>query len=223
MGEEKWRCINVGYAPLNNIKINKFNFKKIKNKFKLDPKRPLILFTFHPLASKEKNFLNELNETFLSLENLSKKNYQIIITYPNFDPGFKKIINKIKNIKKKYNDIRIYKHLGRNNYHQLLYFIGKSKNGVCLGNSSSGIKEAVIFKCPAINIGERQKSRLKSENVINVKADHRIILNKVKSNLKIKNKYISNPYSLTSSFKVLNNILLKLMRNVNLNFKKTTF
>ena len=30
-----------------------------------------------------------------------------------------------------------------------------------MGNSSSGIKEAVVFNCPTINIGDRQKSRLK--------------------------------------------------------------
>ena len=216
MGEEKWRCINTGYSQLNEIKNKNFSLEKIKSKFKLIPKKPLIIFTFHPLVLSDKDFLKELNETFLSLEKLTKLNYQIIITYPNFDPGFKKIISKIKDIKKKYKDIRVYKHLGRENYHQLLYYIGKTKNGVCMGNSSSGIKEAVIFSCPAINIGQRQKSRLKSDNVINVIANHRIIINKVKNNLKIKNNKIYNPYKLTNSFKNLNKILLRLLRKSNL-------
>ena len=40
-----------------------------------------------------------------------------------------------------------------------------------MGNSSSGIKEAVVFDCPTLNIGDRQKSRLKPNNVIDVDAD----------------------------------------------------
>ena len=36
----------------------------------------------------------------------------------------------------------------------------------CVGNSSSGIKETAIFKCPTVNIGSRQKSRLRGSNVI---------------------------------------------------------
>ena len=36
-----------------------------------------------------------------------------------------------------------------------------------IGNSSSGIIEAASFKKPVINIGDRQKGRLQSKNVIN--------------------------------------------------------
>ena len=71
---------------------------------------------------------------------MSKKDFQIIITYPNFDPGYKDIIRKIKKLKDKSSNIKIVKHLGRENYHNLLNYIGKSNFGICLGNSSSGIK-----------------------------------------------------------------------------------
>ena len=39
-----------------------------------------------------------------------------------------------------------------------------------MGNSSSGIKEAVAFNCPTLNIGDRQKSRLRTSNVVDVDA-----------------------------------------------------
>jgi len=35
-----------------------------------------------------------------------------------------------------------------------------------IGNSSSGIIEAASFKKPVVNIGDRQKGRLKGKNVI---------------------------------------------------------
>ena len=41
----------------------------------------------------------DVDEVFDALEHLSKDN-EVIITYPNFDPGFQYIINKIINIKK---------------------------------------------------------------------------------------------------------------------------
>lgn len=38
--------------------------------------------------------------------------------------------------------------------------------GVVVGNSSSGIVEAPYFKVPVVNIGSRQKGRLKAKNII---------------------------------------------------------
>ena len=126
---------------------------------------------------------------------------QIIITYPNFDPGYQYIIKKIENIKK-FNNLRIIKHLGRTNYHSLLYYIGKNKKGFCMGNSSSGIKETIYFNCPTLNIGNRQKSRLKPKNVVDVKADRKLIISKI--NTKLKNyKVKKNPYKLNKNFELI--------------------
>ena len=40
-----------------------------------------------------------------------------------------------------------------------------------IGNSSSGIIEGSTLKIPFLNIGDRQKGRLKSNNVFSVKGD----------------------------------------------------
>jgi UDP-hydrolysing UDP-N-acetyl-D-glucosamine 2-epimerase len=223
MGEEKWRCINVGYSALNNINLKNFNYAKIQSKYNLNSTNPVILFTLHPLILEKNQFLKELNESFKSLENLNKLGYQIILTYPNFDPGYQKIINKIKFLKNKFKNIKVYKHLGRENYHQILYYIGKSNNGACVGNSSSGIKEAVIFKSPAINIGERQKSRLKPNNVFNVMAVSKQITKKIQNNLSLKNKMIKNPYKLTNNFINLDKKILKIFNNKSFTKKKCTY
>ena len=77
----------------------------------------------------------------------------VVFTYPNADPGYKKIIhflNKFKN-KKKY---LILKNAGVNLYANLL------RNAAFLfGNSSSGIVEAASFNKPVINLGTRQKRK----------------------------------------------------------------
>ena len=129
------------------MKKQKFNKKDIDKKILINPKKPLILFTFHPVVQDGNDKRKDVDEVFKALEYLSVDN-QIIITYPNFDPGYQYIIKKIENIKKKFNNLRIIKHLGRTNYHSLLYYIGKNKKGFCMGNSSSGIKETNYFNCP---------------------------------------------------------------------------
>ena len=212
MGEEKWRCINVGYSPFYSMQKQKFNKKKIEQKFLLDPEKPLILFTFHPVVKDENDQRKDVDEVFRALETLLKNN-QIIITYPNFDPGYQYIINRITNIKKKNKNLKVVKHLGRINYHSLLYYIGKNKKGFCMGNSSSGIKETVFFNCPTLNVGNRQNSRLKPKNVVDVKADQKQIINKIMNKLNTY-KVHENPYKLSIKFeKIPNEIIQKFQRN----------
>ena len=104
----------------------KFNLKRIEKKFFLDPDKPLVLFTIHPIIRKDNKQKKDVDEIFKAIEYLSKDN-QIIITYPNFDPGYQYIISKINYIKKKIENIKVVKHLGKENYHSLLYYIGKKK------------------------------------------------------------------------------------------------
>lgn len=220
MGEEKWRCLNAGYSPFYSIQNLKINKKKIEKKFSIKSNEPLILFTFHPVIKDENDQKKDVDEVFKSIEYLSKKN-QIIITYPNFDPGYQYIINKILNIKKKINKIKVIKHLGGANYHSLLGYIGSSKQGFCMGNSSSGIKEAIFFNCPAINIGDRQKSRLKPKNVIDVVANKKKIISAIKNKLK-NYKVYENPYKLISRFEKIPNEIAKKMLRHDFKLKKCT-
>ena len=58
---------------------------------------------------------------------------------------------------------------------QALYFsLIKFCNAV-LGNSSSGLLEVPSFKIPTINVGDRQKGRLKASSVIDCKAAEKSI------------------------------------------------
>ena len=40
-----------------------------------------------------------------------------------------------------------------------------------IGNSSSGVLESAAFKLPVINVGDRQKGRVLTKNVLSLKAD----------------------------------------------------
>ena len=90
-----------------------------------------------------------------------------------------------------------------------------------IGNSSSGIIEASIYKIPVINIGNRQNGRPQSNNIVNCKTDYKSILNKIKYIKKNKNflkslKKTKNTYFLKNSSDKITNILMKIKKNSDL-------
>ena len=56
-------------------------------------------------------------------------------------------------------------------------------SNVVIGNSSSGILEAPTLKIPVVNIGNRQKNRLISSNVINCDTNKIAIYNAIKKSM----------------------------------------
>ena len=163
-----------------------------------------------------------------SLEKLLKeKKIQIIITFPNFDPYFDLILNALRFFKKKYSSVKFYKFLGSEKYHELLYYCGKTKNGACVGNSSSGIKEAEFFNCPSINIGSRQNNRSKGNNVLDVDVNKNQIQDKIKllslkknvKNFKSKNKI----YYKKNSSKILSSKIINHYKKDFFSIKKCTY
>ena len=106
----------------------------------------------------------QIKPSLVAIKRLLNDGVQII-TYPNNDAGGKKIIKEIILWKKKINFLIIFmykKSLGRSLYYGILNLASDKKiKVVCVGNSSSGIKETAIFGCPTVNIGTRQKSRLR--------------------------------------------------------------
>jgi len=175
LGEEKWRVKNFGYSAMDYVKLKNYAKKsEIENKLKIKITKPIILFTQHPIPMENENIKNNFEKILKAIKRLSKLNIQIIITYPNSDYGGKKIIekiNRLKNIK----NIIIIRSLGRYFYHGILALNNKNTKVICAGNSSSGIKETAIFKCPVVNIGPRQNGRFRSSNVFDVKYDDKQI------------------------------------------------
>lgn len=92
-----------------------------------------------------------------------------------------------------------------------------------MGNSSSGIKETIFFNCPTLNIGDRQKSRLKPENVVDVEAEKQAIINKINKINKLKKyKKYNNPYKLKDEFETIPEKILKKFSRADLAKKKCT-
>ena len=158
LGEQPKNVFVVGGLGVDNIKKTKLlNERILIDKFKLKKKNFLV--TFHPSTLEVK----KSTETLKNLLNVFKeyKNFRIIFTYPSSDFGNTKLIKMIKEFKKNYKNVEIYKSLGTVNYLSLT-----KKVDLVIGNSSSGIAETPSFNTPTINIGDRQKGRIFAKSVI---------------------------------------------------------
>lgn len=156
-GEQKYRIFNTGAPQLDELReLKDININKFLNNFSLEYKKYCIVL-FHAVTEEFAETENQINELIKFLNNLNEK---IIWILPNNDAGSQIISDKIALLAKN----KIFKHsnIERNVYLNLLKF-----SSFLIGNSSSGIIEAPFFKIPVINIGNRQKFRMQSKNVVN--------------------------------------------------------
>lgn len=158
LGENPTRIILSGAPQLDEIfeiKKDITNTQKILHKYNLQSKK-FYIFIFH---TDTENIILNREHVENTLNILSTSPIPIIFILNNNDPGSYGIQNIINiNIR----DIdRIYNNLDRVDFLSLL-----KECKTIIGNSSSGLIEAPVFKVPAINIGKRQNNRVKAQNVI---------------------------------------------------------
>jgi len=161
MGEDPKRVFNVGALGIDNIKKLKLLPKEeIEIKFGMKFSENNFLITYHPEtlsnSKTEENFLEILN----ALERF--KDTTLIFTKANADPNGRVINRMIEEFFVKHSEnVFIYDSMGT-----LLYLSVMQYVNAVIGNSSSGIIEAPSFKVATVNIGNRQKGRIKAESVI---------------------------------------------------------
>ncbi len=167
MGEEDWRITTAGFPPIDLISAGDFaSPEEVTETLGLDPERPVILFTQHPISTDPDSAKADIAACMTALAALAPDT-QIILTHPNGDIGSKAIIAALEAFKTAHPATILQRTLGRRLYHGVLNMIGQGQ-GVCVGNSSSGLKETPVFHCAAVDIGPRQTGRLRGANVLHV-------------------------------------------------------
>ena len=169
MGEEPWRVKTIGLPTVQSIRARNFaSPSECVEALQVSLKQPIVVFTQHPVATEFANAGAQIRNSLSALRELGRRGIQVVVTYPNNDMGSEQIISELESISKADN-IWVFKSLGRYLYQGLLALAQDPSVRICVaGNSSSGIKETPFFLCPTVNIGNRQKGRLRSANVIDV-------------------------------------------------------
>lgn len=160
MGENPDRVFNFGMAGLDNIyKLNLLSKKELENnlEFKLDKK--FAIATYHPVTLENNTAEEQIDNILEAIDNFDLK---VIFTKSNADTAGRIINQKIS----KFANNNPNKYLFIDNLGQLRYLSVLKYADLMIGNSSSGLTEAPSFKLPVVNIGDRQKGRVKAANVI---------------------------------------------------------
>ena len=118
-----------------------------------------LLVTFHPVTLESNTGAEQMKELLATLSKLSDTS--LIFTMPNADTEGRAIFGQIQEFCEKHRHAKAYTSLGQLRYLSCMRHV----DGV-VGNSSSGLLEVPSFKKGTINIGDRQKGRLKATSVI---------------------------------------------------------
>lgn len=162
MGEEPWRVYNFGSPGLDRLHDHpRASRGETCAAFGLDPIRPFLLVTFHPVTLEPGARSGQMAAL---LSALSDYDGQFVITYPNADAGHGEIIAALERFAAGHpRDTRLVKNAGARRYFDLM-----ASAAAMVGNSSSGIGEAPSFELPVVNIGTRQTGFERAANVIDV-------------------------------------------------------
>lgn len=165
LGEHPSRVFNVGGMSIDSINsISLMNKKEIEDELNISFLKKSFLITYHPETLDEQKSIIQLKNLLKTLRTLNDST--LIFTMPNADPGSQKIFNLIFKFVSDNSNAYAFESLGQRRYFSLVRLV----DGV-IGNSSSGIAEVPYFKKPTINIGNRQKGRLRADSIID--CDHR--------------------------------------------------
>ncbi|MBF0137529.1 MAG: UDP-N-acetylglucosamine 2-epimerase (hydrolyzing) [Magnetococcales bacterium] len=129
-----------------------------------------ILVTYHPVTLETSGPEQAMAAIFAGLEHFPEA--RVLFTSPNADTAGRIIQQQIEAWVAQHGQrAKVVANLGTVRYLSALRHMD-----VMLGNSSSALIEAPCFQLPAINLGDRQRGRLKAASVIDCAEDARAII-----------------------------------------------
>lgn len=170
MGEDPSRVFNVGALGVENIKsISPLDRQALGRELNVKLGDQMALVTFHPATLDEESPAEQMRQLLHALDD--EPSLYIVFTKANADMSGRSINAMIDDYVSRHSDRAIaFASMG-----QLRYLSAMKAASVVIGNSSSGIIEAPSFGVPTVNIGTRQKGRVRADSVIDCLPTHEAI------------------------------------------------
>ncbi|MDA3876617.1 MAG: UDP-N-acetylglucosamine 2-epimerase [Halothiobacillus sp.] len=161
MGEQPDRVFEVGAPGLDHLRrTSLLSRTDLEASLGFTLRSLCFLVTFHPATLDTEDAATQCRALLMALD--AFPDVSIVFTLPNADPGGRAIIPLLESYAGRHADrMRVYSSLGQLRYLSLLRQVQ-----VVIGNSSSGIIEAPSFGAATVNIGDRQRGRLRAASVI---------------------------------------------------------
>jgi len=160
LGEDPLRVHLVGALGLDGLlKAQLMSKSDVEKSLDFSLGERSLLVTYHPETLSPGMAEHQMQHLLDALD--MQDDAQIVFTLPNADPEGRKIASMIEAFVANRPNARAYPSLGQLRYLSLVACVD-----AVIGNSSSGIIEVPSLKKPTVNIGDRQKGRLRAASVI---------------------------------------------------------
>ena len=167
------RVFDVGYLSLDTLSTMTFMTpEELLPRCGLDLSRPTLLCTFHPeTVAHQRNqaYADELHDAFSALSN-----WQVLITMPNADTRSRPLRSMFSRLAAAHPNISAVESLGTRGYLSAMKHCA-----AMVGNTSSGYVEASYFPKLVIDLGDRQRGRIRTSNITQVPIERAQIIDAV--------------------------------------------
>lgn len=192
LGEDPAHVFNVGAPGLDAIRtFEPLSREALGTALDIDlGSGPYFLVTYHPATLGDTSPETGFRELMAALD--AFPDHAVILTYPNADPGGRRLIPLIEDYaRERTGRVRALKSLG-----QRRYLSAVKHAAAVIGNSSSGIIEAPGFGVPTVDIGPRQAGRVAADSVFHCREDRAEITQAINRALVFAGKRpaVANPY-----------------------------
>lgn len=166
LGEDPARVFDFGAPGLDHLSRTMLPDRAaLASHIRLSLEAPLFVVTYHPVTLLAQEAEAGIGALLRALERFDDA--QIVFTGVNADQGNAAIGQAIAGFAAANGGrVRFFSSLGQQRYLGLLRLAD-----VVIGNSSSGLIEAPALRIPTVNIGDRQRGRLKAVSVIDCAED----------------------------------------------------
>jgi UDP-N-acetylglucosamine 2-epimerase (non-hydrolysing)/GDP/UDP-N,N'-diacetylbacillosamine 2-epimerase (hydrolysing) len=147
-----------------------------------------LLVTFHPATLDAGGAGAQLAELLRALDALGA-DFGVVFTKSNADTEGLTLNRMIGAYVETRPNCRLFDSLGQQKYLSLM-----SQVDALVGNSSSGLYEAPSLRKPAVNIGDRQKGRLRAASVLDCEPRAEAIERSIRAALRLDCSTVKNPY-----------------------------
>ncbi len=172
MGESKESIFVIGSPDVDMMLSNKLpTLEAAKKRYEINFKEYGILI-YHPVTTDLKKIRNNINNI---IEAVEESGWNFIVIYPNNDTGSDIIFEELLRM----NNNPRYRMFPSIRFEYFLTFLKHAK--ALVGNSSTGVRTAPVYRIPVINLGTRQDKRYDHPSIINVAEEKNAILNAMKN------------------------------------------
>ena len=189
-GEEPWRIHLTGSPSLDQLRREALpDAVTILRRLGLPPNVAPLLVAYHPVTLAER----PLDEARELLAALTTTEAPIVFCFPNADPGSRAVLAEVEAFCAARAQARLVVNLPSLEYLSLL-----RDAAALVGNSSSGIMEAASLETPVVDVGERQRGRVRGGNIVWAAGERRAIAHAIahatSAAFRISLRGIVNPY-----------------------------